>query len=172
MNINENPSNNQDSSFYGSIWRTPGQVKQKLKRVTRTVTEKFEFDDDAPVQKKVRQEGSLSSSGQTYEKETKKDKSQTHRRIIQEEFDPVYGTRTSCNMRGDIVDKDVQVVRIKNHNYTIKKSSEPYSLYIPAVDVMIENQARTIPLLHAYKLVPELVERFLEVNKDNLENSK
>jgi hypothetical protein len=75
-------------------------------------------------------------------------------------------------MRGDIVTKDVQVVRIKNHNYTIKNSSEPYSLYIPVVDVMIENQVRTIPLLHAYKLVPELVERFLEVNKDNLENSK
>jgi hypothetical protein len=66
MKNNENPSNNQDSSSYGSIWRMPGQVKQKLKRVTRTVTEKFEFDDDAPVQKKVRQEGSLSGSDHIY----------------------------------------------------------------------------------------------------------
>ena len=134
------------------------------------MTEKFEFDDDAPVQKKVRQEGSLSGSDHMYKQETKKDTSQTRRKVIQEHFDPVSGTRTFWNMRGDIISKNVEVVRIQNHLSNNSKEVETYSKLISVVNIQFREQLCTISLSSAYLYVPEIVEKFLKVNKYKLEN--
>jgi hypothetical protein len=73
-------------------------------------------------------------------------------------------------MRGDIISKNVEVVRIQNHLSNNSKEVEPYSKLISVVNIQFGEQLRTISLPAAYLYVPEIIEKFLEVNKDKLEN--